>query len=247
MALLCDRGIRRPIRLEATSRSDAGATIRQTTGLPEAIDAPTFAGVTFSPDPSEPEVPSPLRGALIVVLGLVVVGGVTDIVLDRPETLFSAHILIELGVVLLSLGTAIVLWRGWREAGRELGEARAELDATRRSLGERQAELDAWKERAEAALSGLGDAIGGQFAAWALTPAEADVALGLLKGLGHKEIAARSGRSERTVRQHAVSIYQKAGLGGRAELAAFFLGELRVPGTEPPADPVYSRLPKTGP
>ena len=184
---------------------------------------------------------------LIVVLGLVVIGGITDIVLDRPETLFSAHILVELGLVLLSLGTAIVLWRGWQEAGRELGEARAELDATRRSLGERQAELDAWKERAEAALTGLGEAIGGQFATWGLTPAEAEVALGLLKGLGHKEIAARSGRSERTVRQHAVAVYQKAGLGGRAELAAFFLGELRIPGTDRPSDPVYSRLPKTGP
>jgi DNA-binding CsgD family transcriptional regulator len=68
-----------------------------------------------------------------------------------------------------------------------------------------------------------------------------------LKGLGHKEIAARSGRSERTVRQHAVSVYQKAGIGGRAELAAFFLGELRIPGTDRPTDPVYSRLPKTGP
>ena len=68
-----------------------------------------------------------------------------------------------------------------------------------------------------------------------------------MKGLGHKQIAAESGRSERTVRQHAVSVYQKAGLGGRAELAAFFLGELRIPGTERSPDPVYSRLPKTGP
>ncbi len=215
--------------------------------MPGTIDAPTFAGVTFPAGSSDPDVPRPLRGVLIVVLGLVVIGGITDIVLDRPESLLSAHILVELTLVALSLGTAIVLWRGWREAGRELGEARAELNATRRSLGERQAELDAWKERAEAALAGLGEAIGAQFAAWALTPAEAEVALGLLKGLGHKQIAAESGRSERTVRQHAVSIYQKARLGGRAELAAFFLGELRIPGTQPPPDPVYSRLPKTGP
>lgn len=203
--------------------------------------------MTHYADPPDSDVPRPLRGVLIVVLGLVVIGGITDIVLDRPETLFSAHILVELGLVVVSLGTAIVLWRGWRAADRELGEARAELDATRRSLGERQAELDAWKERAEAALAGLGEAIGGQFGTWGLTPAEAEVALGLLKGLGHKQIAARSGRSERTVRQHAVSVYQKAGLGGRAELAAFFLGELRIPGTDPLSDPIYSRLPKRGP
>jgi hypothetical protein len=40
--------------------------------------------------------------------------------------------------------------------------------------------------------------------------------------------AARTSRSERTVRQHAVSIYQKSGLGGRAELAAFFLEGVRL-------------------
>lgn len=231
-------------------RTRPGRTIRQTTGLPGTIDAPTFAGVTIPDeptDPTDPDVPRPVRGAVIVVLGLVVVGGITDIVLDRPESFFSAHILIELGLVVLSLGTAIVLWRGWREAGRELGETRAQLDATRRSLSERQAERDAWKQQAEAALEGLGEAIGAQFSAWGLTPAETEVALGLLKGLGHKQIAAASGRSERTVRQHAVTVYDKAGLGGRAELAAFFLGELRIPGTHPPADPVYSRLPKTGP
>ena len=188
-----------------------------------------------------------MRGVLLIVLGLVVVGGITDLVLDRPATLLSAHVVVEVGLVLLSLGTAVVLWRGWRRAGRELGTTRAELDTTRRSLRERQAERDAWREQAEAALAGLGEEIGRQFGAWGLTPAEGEVALGLLQGLGHKEIAARSGRSERTVRQHAVSVYQKAGLGGRAELAAFFLGELRIPGTDRPPAAVYSRLPKTGP
>lgn len=188
-----------------------------------------------------------MRGVLLVVLGLVVVGGITDLVLDRPPTLLSAHVLVELGLVALSFGTAVVLWRGWRNTGRELDEARIELDGTRRTLAERQAERDAWKEQADAALVGFGGEIGRKFTAWGLTPAEGEVAMGLLKGLGHKEIAARSGRSERTVRQHAVAVYQKAGLGGRAELAAFFLGELRIPGTDRPSDPVYSRLPKTGP
>jgi DNA-binding CsgD family transcriptional regulator len=188
-----------------------------------------------------------MRAALLAVLGLVVIGGITDLVLDRPTSLLSAHVLVEVGLIALSFGTAVVLWRGWRRAGRELDEARTELDTTRRSLAERQSERDAWKEQAEAALTGFGEQIGRQFALWGLTPAESEVALGLLKGLGHKEIAARSDRSERTVRQHAVAVYQKAGLGGRAELAAFFLGELRIPGTDGASDPVYSRLPKTGP
>jgi DNA-binding CsgD family transcriptional regulator len=94
---------------------------------------------------------------------------------------------------------------------------------------ERQAERDAWRARAGQALDGLGVAVSDQFAAWGLTPAEREVALLLLKGESHKEIAGATGRSERTVRQHAVAAYQKAGLGGRAELAAFFLGDLRLP------------------
>ena len=73
-----------------------------------------------------------------------------------------------------------------------------------------------------------------QFQDWGLTPAEEDVALLLLKGKSHKEIAAATGRSERTVRQHAVAAYHKAGLGGRAELAAYFLGDLNLPNAPGP-------------
>ena len=230
-----------------TLRAASTRTIRQATALHRAIDTPTFAGVSLPDDSPDSGLPPHMRGVLLVVLGLVVIGGITDLILDRPASLLSAHVLVELGLVALSFGTAVVLWRGWRKTGRELDEARIELDTARRTVAERQAERDVWKDQAEAALAGFGEEIGRQLAAWGLTPAESDVALGLLKGLGHKEIAARSGRSERTVRQHAVSVYQKAGIGGRAELAAFFLGELRIPGTDPPSDPVYSRLPKTGP
>jgi DNA-binding NarL/FixJ family response regulator len=54
----------------------------------------------------------------------------------------------------------------------------------------------------------------------------------LLKGHSHKQIAALSSKSERTVRQQAVAVYRKSQLGGRAELAAFFLDGLFLPVTE---------------
>lgn len=50
-----------------------------------------------------------------------------------------------------------------------------------------------------------------------------------MKGRSHKQIAYATGRSERTVRQHAVAVYQKSGLNGRAELAALFLEDLSLP------------------
>jgi len=51
----------------------------------------------------------------------------------------------------------------------------------------------------------------------------------MLKGLSHKRIARDSDTSERTVRQHAVAIYRKSGLSGRAALAGFFLESLLLP------------------
>jgi DNA-binding CsgD family transcriptional regulator len=79
------------------------------------------------------------------------------------------------------------------------------------------------------ALLGLGEAIAAKFDEWQLTPAEREVALLLLKGYSHKHVARVTGRSERTARQHAQSVYQKAGRRNRAELAAYFLEDLILP------------------
>jgi DNA-binding CsgD family transcriptional regulator len=166
---------------------------------------------------------------LALVLVLVVVVGTIDLVLDRPASWWSVHVAFELGIILLSLTFAIVLWRGWWRTARALGRTRQALAATRRSLAERQAEQEAWQRRAEAERAGFGRAIDAKFSDWGLTPTEREVAFLLLQGHGHKQIAARTGRGERTVRQHAVSVYEKSGIGGRAELAAFFLQDLLPP------------------
>ena len=54
-------------------------------------------------------------------------------------------------------------------------------------------------------------------------PGGEDRRLMLLQGHSHKRIARQTGTNERTARQHSVSVYRKAGLAGRAELAGFFL------------------------
>ena len=175
----------------------------------------------------------PLPLVLAGFLGLVVLGGITDLVLDRPATLLSWHVAFEVVMVLLSLSFAALLFRGWRRTAGELGRARSFLAATSRELAQRQAERDAWRQSAEQALAGFSAAINRQFAQWQLSPAEREVALLLLKGYGHKQAAAALDRSERTIRQHAVEVYRKAGLQGRAELAAFFLQDLMLPGGDP--------------
>jgi DNA-binding CsgD family transcriptional regulator len=168
-----------------------------------------------------------MRLVLVAVVTAIVMGGAVDLLLDAPESWLSGHALYELGLILGGLGVAIWLWLNWKRAARS-------ATTLRRSLLERQAERDVFRERADQALRGLGRAVSQQFEDWDLTPAERVVALLLLKGRSHKEIAAATGRSERTVRQHAIAAYQKAGVGGRAELAAFFLGDIALPPTSSP-------------
>jgi Response regulator containing a CheY-like receiver domain and an HTH DNA-binding domain len=110
-----------------------------------------------------------------------------------------------------------------------VAESRRRLAESERSLATHTAERDAWRASAEAALAGFARAVDERFDAWKLTAAERDIAVRLLKGHSHKQIAFETGRSERTVRQHAVAVYQKSGLAGRAELAAFFLDDLPLP------------------
>lgn len=171
----------------------------------------------------------PLPGILATFLALVVIGGTVDLLMDAPDTVWSFHVGFEVAMVALSLVFAILLFRGWRRAASALGAAQTSLARSERALAVRQAERDQWRRSAEQALAGFSSAIDVQFSKWELTRAERDVALLLLKGDGHKQAAAKLGRSERTVRQHAVEVYRKAGLQGRAELAAFFLQDLMLP------------------
>ncbi len=164
--------------------------------------------------------------AVAGILLMVAVGGGVDLALDKPDQWLSAHVLFELGLMTISLSFALYLWRGWWTATKSLQETRRSMRSARATL---QAERDHWRASAQAALAGLGVAIDRQFDAWKLTPTEREVALLLLKGYGHKQIAGSTQRSERTVRQHAVAVYQKSGLAGRAELAAFFLEDLLLP------------------
>ena len=84
----------------------------------------------------------------------------------------------------------------------------------------------AWRQQSRRFLEGLSRAIESQFAAWNLTPAEADVAGLLLKGASLREIAGLRRTSEATIRQQAQNVYRKSGLATRSELAAYFLEDL---------------------
>lgn len=159
--------------------------------------------------------PFPELLAAVAVVAL----AVTDMVADRGEGADWLHLLAEGAIALLAAAGILAL--GVRL--RALLSVRRELTSALRSSRE---EGEWWRRQAEGHLAGLAAAIEAQFARWELTEAEAAVALLILKGRGHKQIAAVRGTSERTVRQQAHAVYRKAGLADRADLAAFFLGPL---------------------
>lgn len=111
-----------------------------------------------------------------------------------------------------------------------------QLDSDQRRLVLRLAasetEAGHWRREVSAAVLGVRAAIERQFDRWDLTHAEREIALLLLQGLSHKQIAGRRESSERTVRQQAHTLYGKAGMSGRADLAAFFLQDLFSAGAD---------------
>jgi DNA-binding CsgD family transcriptional regulator len=157
-----------------------------------------------------------LRWILAVALLSVVVGGTVDLLMDSPASWLSFHVIFELLMVTGALLMATTLWLGWWRSAHAVTALESLLES-------RTAERDQWRESAQQSLAGLGAAIDEQLRRWRLTEAEREVTLLLLEGHGHKQIAAMTGRSERTVRQHASAAYEKSGLGGRAELSAYFL------------------------
>ena len=69
-------------------------------------------------------------------------------------------------------------------------------------------------------LRNLSGAISRQLMFGGLTPAEAEIAGLMLKGVALRDIARLRQTSETTIRQQAHGVYRKSGLSGRAELAA---------------------------
>ncbi len=166
--------------------------------------------------------------AVVLLFGAVAALAASDLVADFGEGTTFFHVVFEATVILAGL---FGLWLGWRRmqnlanAERNAASALVALDAT---LHRVRAEAEQWRTEARDLLQGLGAAIERQLTRWHLTAAEREIAMLLLKGMSHKEIAVLRSVGEATVRQQSRAIYQKAGVAGRHELAAFFLEDLVV-------------------
>lgn len=194
------------------------------------LDAHDSKGLrAMSPADDRPKVGfDAITAAMLAVLAVLVA---IDLVseLGGPDRASPLHLVVEstmIGVSILAAARLAIRIRALVQEAHTLrthaGELSADLDASR-------AEAIRWQGEAHDLISGLGAAIDQQLERWGLSPAEKEIALLLLKGLSHKEIAQVREVSEATVRQQAGAIYRKSGLGGRNDLAAFFLEDLLGP------------------
>lgn len=163
-------------------------------------------------------------GVFLVIAALLC----ADYLRDAQAHDMRVHAATELALMAIAVVAGTVFWWRFLSLRRRERLLMGDLDRAR-------SEAEAWKRDASDILRGLGAAIDVQFERWGLSAAEREVALLLLKGLAHKEIAEIRGTGEKTVRQQALSVYRKAGLAGRAELSAFFLEDLLLPPTPAPS------------
>ncbi len=175
------------------------------------------------------------RGLIVLGLGagaLAVVLAGLDKTIDG-DAFDAADFALEVVDRAVTLGAMVaVAWMTFTLRGVQADQA-----VLRQDLDRAVARGADWRGANGRALNDLAGAIRDQFEAWGLTPAEADIAGLMLKGVSLRDIAGLRRTSQVTIRQQAQGIYRKSGLAGRAELAAFFLESL-FEDPEPDSGPV---------
>lgn len=145
-----------------------------------------------------------------------------DLIKDMGEGVSLSHALIELMIIAVcTAGVAIFI--------KQLQRQKKGLI---HSLDEAREDLKYWKKKSSSLVQGLSKEIENQFNNWSLTKSEKDIALLLIKGFSTKEIASYRNTAEKTTRVQTSSIYKKARVANRNELAAFFLEDLLLPKQE---------------
>ena len=159
---------------------------------------------------------------LIGFLFVLILFGLYDIGVDLGSGVALDHIIFEILFTLVSASLVFIIWR-YIEV-RESGFKRAREELSR--------ELSHWQDSTQKLRQTLRQEIEHQFQSWGLSKAETTVAFLIIRGFSFTQIAALLNKSERTVRQQSVSIYQKTGFAGRAEFTAFFLESIFELGDE---------------
>ncbi len=166
----------------------------------------------------------PFRQALYVLFALTVIGDTGAELISEfrsgSETLTSMFD----DLLMFVLGTVVLVLFGIDH----LAQRRA-LDELRDQLQNPSGQLAQLDSNSTLIANQYRNIMQKQFDQWKLTTSEQDVVLALLKGLSFREVAELRETKEKTVRQQATSVYKKAGVAGRHELAAWFFEDMLEP------------------
>lgn len=151
---------------------------------------------------------------IIVLLGSLALADLTYHYFERDE--LAVHEITEGLFILFIIMLVIAAKSG---ANHTINAANLKLHAA-------NTELQSFRSRNQNLLSGMRSAIHEQFNRWALSESEGKLAELLIRGYSFKQIAGMLEKSEKTVRNQSQSVYDKSGMTGRIDLAAFFLEDL---------------------
>ena len=164
--------------------------------------------------------PSLSMGILFVVYSLFTL---IDLILDWDEASIF-HRFVEFGILGLSVWLAYSFTRAHRQQREETRLLHLEINRQRDALEQKER----WLDESQRWRQGISESIDRQLESWGLSKAEKEIALLLLKGLSIREISEIRKTAEKTARAQSLAVYQKSGLAGRAEFAAFFLEDVLV-------------------
>ncbi len=147
------------------------------------------------------------------IVAFIAVSGIIDLYLDDTGHGLNRHQIVEIIFLVVAVLSVIFLWITLSRR----------LSSTKEMLFTATKELEVFRTQNRSVLEAMRDAVHIQFQKWKFSPSEVKIAELLIRGYSSRQIAGILNKSDRTVRNQAISIYQKSGMTGRHDLAAFFL------------------------
>lgn len=159
---------------------------------------------------------------IALLLAVIMVLNFFDVLTDISLGVPTWHIVEESMIVLASaLGFIFLVI--------EINRRTKHINHLKDELSKSDTQLKNISEEMKLARTQYSELIYQQFNEWKLTKSEKEVAMLLLKGLSFREISGVRETKEKTVRQQASSIYDKANIEGRHEFSAWFLEDFLKP------------------
>lgn len=155
----------------------------------------------------------------VLIYGFLIILFVWDHTSHGHAGVSTPHVVIEFLIMVAAMVGVVFFWR-------QLTESRQLTRQLRHKLDDAREQVSRWQHEERDLINDLRNAIDRKFDEWDFNTSEKEVAWCLLKGMSMKDIATLRSSTDRSIRQQAYVLYHKAGLTGRAELSAYFLGGL---------------------